>query len=69
MQMMVAHLREVPPRVEMLRPEVPSSLADVVARCLAKAPTERFPDARSLDAALAACDPAPVAPGEVRTVP
>lgn len=69
MQMMVAHLREVPPRVDMLRPDVPSSLADVVARCLAKAPTERFPDARSLDEVLAVCDPAPVAAREVRTVP
>lgn len=51
-QMMFAHLRETPPRVERLRPEVPSDLADVVARCLAKQPSDRFPSAAALAAAL-----------------
>jgi hypothetical protein len=40
--------------VDEIRPEVPAALADVVARCLEKAPERRYADARSLEAALLA---------------
>jgi serine/threonine-protein kinase len=48
-----AHLHEAPPRAAERRPEVPRGLAEVVARCLAKQPGERFPDAAGLARALA----------------
>jgi hypothetical protein len=34
---------------------VPDDLERIVMRCLAKAPSERFPDAESLELALADC--------------
>jgi tRNA A-37 threonylcarbamoyl transferase component Bud32 len=43
---------ETPERVDAVRPEVPAALADVVARCLAKEPGERFPDMKALADAL-----------------
>jgi serine/threonine-protein kinase len=55
MLMMMAHAYEavVPP--SQLRPEVPADLEAVVLRCLEKDPARRFPDADSLEKALAAC--------------
>ena len=42
---------ETPPRVTALRPTLPEALGDFVARCLAKNPDDRFPDAQAaLDA-------------------
>ena len=38
-----------------LRPGVPADLEQVVLRCLAKRPADRYPDTPSLAAALAAC--------------
>jgi serine/threonine-protein kinase len=38
---------------------VPADLENVVLRCLAKNPKDRFPDAESLELALADCDCAP----------
>jgi eukaryotic-like serine/threonine-protein kinase len=51
----IAHARDpiIPP--SHLRDGVPEDLDDVVLRCLAKEPLERFPDAQSLDLALGAC--------------
>ncbi len=46
-------LAETPVRVDTLAPSVPTALADVVERCLAKEPAERFPDVAVLAAALA----------------
>jgi hypothetical protein len=43
----------VPPSRD--RADVPEDLERVVLRCLAKEPTERFPDAVSLERALGAC--------------
>ena len=53
LQTIVAHLNETPRPITELRPEVPSELSDVIARCLAKEPAERYPDAASLERALA----------------
>jgi serine/threonine-protein kinase len=55
MQMLLAHAYEpvVPP--SQVRPGVPADLEAVVLRCLEKDPARRFPDADSLDKALAAC--------------
>jgi hypothetical protein len=55
MQMLLAHAYEavVPPRE--LRPEIPADLEAIVLRCLAKDPAERYPDAQSLEQALAGC--------------
>ncbi len=52
---MIAHARDpvVPP--SQIRPEVPADLEQVVLRCLAKSPAERFGDVRALGKALAAC--------------
>jgi tRNA A-37 threonylcarbamoyl transferase component Bud32 len=55
MMMLMAHAYEpvVPPA--QLRPELPDDLQAVVLRCLEKAPSRRFPDADSLEQALASC--------------
>jgi eukaryotic-like serine/threonine-protein kinase len=54
-EIMMAHSRDpvVPP--SQLNPAVPADLEQVVLRCLAKKPEERFPTARALGQALAAC--------------
>ena len=50
-----AHLNEPPPRARALRPELPRALDDVIARAMAKQPSDRFPTAGELGrAALAA---------------
>jgi serine/threonine-protein kinase len=55
MMMLMAHAYEpvVPPAN--LRSAVPDDLQGVVLRCLEKDPSRRFPDARSLEQALASC--------------
>jgi hypothetical protein len=52
---MIAHARDavVPPSRD--RADVPEDLERVVLRCLAKEPTERFPDAESLEIPLGRC--------------
>jgi serine/threonine protein kinase len=54
-EVMMAHARDpvVPP--SQLRDDVPADLEQVVLRCLAKKPQDRFPDVRALAKALAAC--------------
>jgi serine/threonine protein kinase len=51
------HVNELPPRVTMLRPEVPEHIAAAIARALLKAPSHRFATmedfARALDPAAA----------------
>jgi tetratricopeptide (TPR) repeat protein len=49
-----AILHEDPPPVRELRPDVPEALERIVARCLAKVPQERYPDADAILAELAA---------------
>jgi eukaryotic-like serine/threonine-protein kinase len=55
MQILIAHLQAPVPAVRMHAPEVADDLETVVSRCLAKLPEDRFPNAGSLDRALAAC--------------
>jgi serine/threonine-protein kinase len=52
---LMAHARDpvVPPSRH--RPDVPGDLEQVVLRCLAKDPTDRYPDAEALGQALADC--------------
>jgi serine/threonine-protein kinase len=54
-QLLAAHRSEPPPPLTDLRPDVPADLAAVIARFLAKDPTDRFPFAADLDRALKQC--------------
>jgi serine/threonine-protein kinase len=56
MQMLLAHAYEKPVPLMEMRPGVPADLQAVVLRCLEKDPAKRFPDAGSLEKALAACE-------------
>jgi eukaryotic-like serine/threonine-protein kinase len=55
-EVMMAHARDpvVPP--SKLRPGVPQDLEEIVLRCLAKKPGDRYPTVRALGEALAACE-------------
>lgn len=55
MRVMMAHVQQTPPRPTTLRPDVPADLEEVVLRCLAKDPAQRFADAASLREAFRAC--------------
>jgi eukaryotic-like serine/threonine-protein kinase len=52
---LAAHLHETVRPLTDWRADVPAELEKIVVRCLAKDPNDRFPDARSLEQALAAC--------------
>jgi len=54
LQKLLAHQGDPPPEVRELRPDVPDSLAEVLATMLAKRPEERFQTPAELSAALAA---------------
>jgi serine/threonine-protein kinase len=56
MMMMMAHAYEPVIPLTQLRPDVPADLQQVVLRCLEKDRERRFPDAHSLEEALAACE-------------
>jgi serine/threonine-protein kinase len=58
MELLVAHLHETPVPPRQLRPEVPADLEEVILTCLQKDPERRYPDAHSLDRALAQCEAA-----------
>ena len=51
-QTIVAHLHEPPRPLTEARPGLPAALSDVIDRCLAKRPEDRFRDAASLERAL-----------------
>jgi serine/threonine-protein kinase len=57
-----AHLTETPPPVAALRPDVPASLSECIAKCLAKQRADRWPSAEALRSCLEGRD-APVASG------
>ena len=48
-----AHLKEPPPRITELRPDLPPVLDNVLARALSKDPADRYPTASGFAAALA----------------
>jgi eukaryotic-like serine/threonine-protein kinase len=48
----------IPPSLRSREP-IPAALEEIVLRCLAKRPTERFQSSRELLAALEACAPSP----------
>jgi len=52
LQKLLAHLDEAPPPLQQFRPEIPSALAALVHRLLAKQPAERFASAAEVAAAL-----------------
>jgi eukaryotic-like serine/threonine-protein kinase len=58
LQTLIAHACDAPIPPDQLQAEVPPDLRSVVLRCLEKDPAQRFPDARNLDRALAACQAA-----------
>ena len=50
---LIAHARDQAPPPSRFRDDLPEDLERIVMRCLAKAPADRFPDAESLELALA----------------
>jgi tRNA A-37 threonylcarbamoyl transferase component Bud32 len=46
------HLHEPPPRLSIVRPDLPPGIQPLVDRCLAKVPADRFPDALALNQSL-----------------
>jgi serine/threonine-protein kinase len=55
LQTLIAHMRDPAAPLDQLRADMPADLQTVVLRCLEKDPAQRFPDARSLESALAGC--------------
>ena len=56
MKVLLAHAHEVPTSPSEVNPNVPDDLSDVVLRCLAKEPEDRYQEAAALAAALQQCD-------------
>lgn len=54
MTVAVQHLKELPPSLATLRPDLPLPLCTIIERMMAKKPEDRFPDGRSLEQALTA---------------
>jgi serine/threonine-protein kinase len=52
---MVAHLQRAVPSLQCADRQIPTDVEAVIRRCLAKEPTDRYPDMSSLERALAAC--------------
>ena len=54
---LVAHVTKSPPRIRDIEPSIPLALAEIVDRCLAKEPAQRFQSAGDLGDALSALSP------------
>jgi serine/threonine-protein kinase len=52
---MMAHARDQPVPPSKVRPDIPADLEQIILRCLAKKPEERYSDVKALGKALAAC--------------
>ncbi len=46
--LVTAHVKTVPPRASQLKPEIPPDVDEILARCLEKTPSRRYPDAHAL---------------------
>jgi len=55
-ELIVQHISREPPPLEALAPDAPRDLVAAVTKCLAKAPEQRWADARSLAAAVGSDD-------------
>ncbi len=51
-RLMAAHFTELVPLADLVRPEIPSNIAEVLATGMAKEPVDRFPDAAAFRDAL-----------------
>lgn len=54
LQMMLAHLHESPPSARAIRADVPGELDEVLRKCLAKQPAERYGSVREFERAMTA---------------
>jgi serine/threonine-protein kinase len=54
-EVMIAHVRDEAARPSVYQPDLPADLEQVILRCLAKKPEDRFQDVDSLEQALAEC--------------
>ena len=63
---LTAILRDPPPPLAAVRPDVPAALEEIVARCLAKRPEERFSTAGDVEKALLALGGASTVAGSPR---
>ncbi|HXD84871.1 MAG TPA: serine/threonine-protein kinase, partial [Urbifossiella sp.] len=54
-QLLASHRSVPPPSLTELQPKLPADVATVVARCLAKDPSDRYPSATDFDRALGLC--------------
>ena len=58
LEVMIAHAREDVLPLSRHRSDVPDDLQQIVLRCLAKSPADRYANAKELEQALAACSAA-----------
>ncbi len=56
LQLLIAHIEQPVPPLHAPGGQIPADLDAVITRCLEKDPAKRFPDAASLEQALAACE-------------
>lgn len=52
LQLLFAHVQEIPRRADIVNPDIPGRLADVIVRCMSKAPADRYADGLALAEAL-----------------